>query len=106
MAKLTPKDPQFGIPIAARIKAELAFALKDEADKQGISFSKYLSQYLQDSSAQTKRIIELEQNLKQERELAKTSVAQFIHQITDGDEKEIIRLAEIYNNILNALKNQ
>lgn len=93
MAKLNPKDPQFGIPIAARIRKELAEHFNLEAQKQNISFSKYLSECLENASV-------IQTQVSKEREIVKKSVGRFIIEITNGNKSDAKIFIERYNQIL------
>ena len=93
MAKLNPKDPQFGIPIAARIRKELAEHFNLEAQKQNTSFSKYISEYLENAAV-------IETQLYKEREIVKKTVGRFIIEITKGNKDDAKIFIEKYNQIL------
>ncbi len=96
MAKLTPKDPQFGIPIACRIDGDIAFRLNDNAAKEGISLSRYLSRYIKNIGYKAKRIKELEGELETEKEIYKLAVTRTILHVTNGKEKETKELIQIF----------
>lgn len=121
MAKLNPKDPQFGIPIASRIKETIAFRLNKEAGKAGKTFSRYVAEYIEKADANEKRIAELtaqldkektraaeaekqqrelQAQLTREKELTKRVASQFIVKISEGKPKQANQLIETYNNIL------
>ncbi len=96
MAKLEPKDPQFGIPIACRIDGDIAFRLNDEAAKEGISLSRYLSRYIKSMGFKARRIKELERELLVEKEIYKIAVSRTILHATNGKEKETKELIQIF----------
>ncbi len=121
MAKLSPKDPQFGIPVAARIKKELAFRFNNEAQKTGKSLSRYIAEYLEKLVATEKKFAELNNQLNQsqiaigskekllkeleaqlykEREIAKKTAGKFIMEITKGNQKQATQLIQTFNTIL------
>ena len=121
MAKLSPKDPQFGIPVAARIRKELAFRFNAEAGKTGKTLSRYISEYIEKIAAIEKRVIELsdqliqgkttaagmeklqkelEAQLTKEREIAKKVTGRFILEITKGNQKQANQLIQTFNTIL------
>jgi hypothetical protein len=104
MAKLNPKDPQFGIPVAARIRKDLAFMLNKEAKNQNISFSKYLSGYLEKTFALETKIEELKTQFTKEQETFKRTAALFILKISAGDKKQATEHIETYNSILKSEK--
>ena len=121
MAKLAPKDPQYGIPVSTRIDRDLAFRLNAEAEEEGMSLSRYLAQYIerveyyekdmmeQDTrrerekvtdAAKEKRLRELESNLLKRREILKNVVSRFIFEISDGNRKQQVKYIETYNAIM------
>jgi len=121
MAKLAPKDPQFGIPVATRIREEMAFRLNREAEKAGKTLSLYLSEFMEMASANEKKIQELEIRLVKENELklieekklketqtqllrekgiAKRAAGRLIIEIAKGSEKKVNDLIQNYNSIL------
>jgi hypothetical protein len=121
MAKLSPKDPQFGIPVASRISIETAFLFNEEAVKQGISLSRYISHFIETAlsyqnsmeelevllskqkeatATSERKIAELHAQLIRERELFKRAIGRFIVELSDGKEKRAIQLINNYNKIL------
>jgi len=60
MAKLTPKDPQFGIPIATRIRGELAIHFNNEAAKENKTLSRYVAEFIERAAANQKSLNELQ----------------------------------------------
>lgn len=121
MAKLAPKDPQFGIPIASRIKEAIAYRLNKEAGKAGKTFSRYVAEYIEQADASEKKVTELtiqlagekartaaaekqqqemQAQLTKEKELTKKVVSEFIIKISEGRQKQANQLIETYNNIL------
>ncbi len=106
MAKLEPKDPQFGIPIAARIAKETAFKLQADADKNNLSFSKHLSNYLKQATRNETKLLDLETQITTEREVFRKAIGRFILSITEGNKEQTTRLIENYNTILKEEMNQ
>ena len=100
MAKLNPKDPQFGIPVAARIAKETAFRLQADADKNNLSFSKHLSNYLEQAARNEAKLSELQTQITTEREVFKKAIGRFILFITDRNKEETTRFIQNYNTIL------
>ncbi len=121
MAKLAPKDPQFGIPIASRIKEDIAFRFNKEAGKAGKTFSSYVAEYIEKAITNEKKITELatqlslekqkvstaerqlremQTQLNRERELTKRTVGKFIMDISKGKQKQATQLIEAFNTIL------
>jgi hypothetical protein len=120
MAKLAPKDPQYGIPVSARINKDLAFRLNAEAAEAGISLSLYIAEYLErvepyekimeelatqlerekvTVAAKEKRVKELESHLLKRREISRNVVTRFIFEISDGNQKQRVKYIETYNAI-------
>jgi ParB-like chromosome segregation protein Spo0J len=120
MAKLAPKDPQYGIPVSSRIDRDLAFRLNAEAEQEGISLSRYIAIYIgrvedyeKDMveqanqldrekvkvAAKEKRVKELENHLLKRRETSKKVVNRFIFEISDGNKKQQVKYIETYNAI-------
>jgi hypothetical protein len=99
MAKLNPKDPQFGIPVASRIPEKLATTLNNEAKNNNISLSKHLCTHLQNTSDYKQKITELENLLLKEKEQNKKIAGKFIIEIAEGDKEKTNELAIIYNTI-------
>ena len=58
MAKLAPKDPQYGIPVSSRINSDLAFRLNAEAEENGMSLSRYIAEYIERVEPYEKDILE------------------------------------------------
>ena len=127
MAKLSPKDPQFGIPVAARLRNDLAFRFNTEAEKAGKTLSRYISEYIEKVAMTEKKVAELIYLLKQEkiaveakgkllkelqtqlakeREIAKKTAGRFIIEITKGNQEQATQLINNYNNILNDEKSK
>ncbi len=100
MAKLAPKDPQFGIPIASRIDSKIAFWLNDKAGYEGKSLSRYIAEFITKASIIEKRAKELEAQLFNEREKAKKTIGAFIIEISKGDKKRATELIQIYNKFI------
>jgi len=121
MAKLAPKDPQYGIPVSTRIDRDLAFRLNAEAEEEGMSLSRYLAQYIerveyyekdmmeQDTrrerekvtdAAKEKRLKELESQLLKIGEIYKKVVNRFIFEISDGNKTQKVKYLETYNAIM------
>jgi hypothetical protein len=121
MAKLNPKDPQFGIPVAARTRKEIAFDLNERAKKAGKSFSRYLSEHLEKADANEKKVAELTKQLEKElqtikakeqeitklqawlareKEQTKAIISRFIIEISKGNQKQANQLIQTYNTIL------
>lgn len=71
MAKLSPKDPQYGIPVSSRINGDLANRLNKEAQKAGKTFSRHLSEYISQASSNEKRIEELDSLIEEQVEIIK-----------------------------------
>jgi predicted DNA-binding protein len=121
MAKLSPKDPQFGIPVASRMNKETAFQMNKEAERTGKTLSRYLSEYIEKakvfekkikelteqltrekeiSGAKEKRIAELQSKLDYEKELIKRVTGKFILEISEGKQKQATQFITTYNKIL------
>ncbi len=121
MAKLAPKDPQFGIPVASRIDEDMAFSMNKEALKAGKTLSLYISEYLKKAAgfekkiaelqvqlskekelneAQKKKIAELTKQLANEKEFAKKVAGTFIIELSEGDKSHATQLIKTYNTIL------
>ena len=99
MAKLNPKDPQFGIPVAARIKKEIADKFQNEAKEQGISFSKRLSDFLEQSQENAIKLQKAQANLENEKSFHKKIVVSFLLQLTDNNKAETQKLITLYKTI-------
>jgi hypothetical protein len=125
MAKLTPKDPQFGIPIATRIREELAHSFNKEAANSNITLSRYVAEFIENAVANEELLNELQAELSheketavikdrqfkgletqilKERELSKKVAGLFIAEITKGDKKQVTQLIETYNKIMKDAK--
>jgi len=121
MAKLAPQDPQFGIPIASRIREDIAFRFNKEAENAGKTFSRYISEYIeravinekkiaeltsqiasekQRTSGSEKKLQELQTQLNREKELTKRMVGKFIMEISEGKQKQATEYIKIFNTIL------
>lgn len=96
MARLAPKDPEFGIPIACRIKEDIAYQLNQEAEDAGKTLSRYLSEFIEQAVDYEKRIKKLEKQIA----YSKRTLSRFIKKISEGDPSEIEQLIDMYNNIL------
>ena len=101
MAKLNPKDPQFGIPIATRIREELAHKLNEKAEHSGKTLSRYVAELIEKASTNEKRLEEISEQLTKEKELAKKVAGRFILEITEGNKSLATKLIQTYNSILN-----
>ena len=126
MAKLNPKDPQYGIPVSARIRGELAHHFNEQAEKENKTLSRYVSEYIENAltletqirelstqlknvqqinSIQEKKLQELSEQLKKEAAIYKNTVGKFILEITEGNEKKVNQLIQIFNAILKSSGN-
>jgi hypothetical protein len=122
MAKLTPKDPQFGIPVATRIRQELAFRFNKEAADSDKTLSRYVAEFIDKAATTEKRLKERELELVKEKEIALTrekrmkeletqitrekataqkTASRFIVEISKGHKEKATQLIQTYNNILN-----
>ena len=120
MAKLNPTDPEFGIPVAARIRQELAIRFNKEAGLTNKTLSRYISEYIEKAvinekeikeltsqlvlekqkvPAAEKKLQELQIQLDRERELTKRVVGKFIMQISEGEEKSATKYIRTFNTI-------
>lgn len=121
MAKLNPKDPQFGIPVATRIREELAFRFNKEAITGNKTLSRYVAEFIERAILQEKQLKDvqvelakakeiaatnethckgLQAQLIKEREIIKKTVGRFILEITEGSKTKATQLIETYNTIL------
>ena len=121
MAKLAPKDPQYGIPVSSRIDKDLAFRLNAGAEEEGMSFSRYLAQYIERVEyyekymeeqetklkrervtvvALEKRVKELESQLLKRSEILKKVVNRVMFEISGGNKEQKIKYIETYNAIM------
>ncbi|HVA98142.1 MAG TPA: hypothetical protein VNG53_04545 [Bacteroidia bacterium] len=126
MAKLTPKDPQYGIPVSARIRGEVAYKFNEQAEKSNKTLSRYVSEFIENAlkqeaklrelsiqiekaeqinSEQEKKLQELSEQLKKEAAIYKNTVGKFILEITEGNEKKVNQLIQIFNAILKSSGN-
>ena len=121
MAKLNPKDPQYGIPVSARIRGELAHHFNEQAEKENKTLSRYVSEYIENAltletqirelstqlknvqqinSIQEKKLQELSEQLKKEAAIYKNTVGKFILEITEGNQKKVTQYIQTYNILL------
>jgi len=121
MAKLAPKDPQYGIPVSSRINKDLAFRLNAEAEEEGISLSRYIARYIErvedyekymveqadkrdrekvEVAAKEKRVKELESHLLKRSEILKKVLNRFMFEISDGKKEQKIKCIKTYNAIM------
>ena len=121
MAKLAPKDPQFGIPVASRIDKDTALLMNKQAEKQGKSLSRYISEYIKRatsfekkiaelasliakekeiSTTKERKVAELQSQFTQERELMQKAVGRFILVISEERQKQAGQFIQLYNSIL------
>jgi len=121
MAKLNPKDPQFGIPVSARIREAVAHHFNEQAEKENKTLSRFVSEYIenalkqeaklrelslqiqkteQKNSIQEKKLQELSAQLKREAAIYKNTAGKFIIEITEGNVKKANQFIETYNTIL------
>lgn len=111
MAKLKPKDPQFGIPIAARVKESIAQTLKAKALENKISFSRQLAlcleqytQALEKAADHQNQINRLHQQIEKERRLHKKTITRFLIEITKNQKESLNPYIETYNKLLSEEK--
>jgi len=106
MAKLAPKDPQYGIPVSSRIDRDLAFRLNAEAAEEGISLSHYLAIYLGRVEAYEKDIVELQSLLSRAYEEISSNEKKIKEQATQLEREKVTvaakekRLRELESNLL------
>lgn len=120
MAKLNPKDPQFGIPVATRMREELALRFNKEANTAHKTLSRYLAEFIERAILNEQQLKKLQTELLKEKELAaaneskfkelqaeftkgrentRKTVGRFILEITEGNKKEAAQLIQTYNTI-------
>ncbi|HVA99617.1 MAG TPA: hypothetical protein VNG53_12045 [Bacteroidia bacterium] len=121
MAKLNPKDPQFGIPVSARIRGEVAHHFNEQAEKENKTLSRFVSEYIekaltqkakltelsiqiekaeQKNSNQEKKLQELSAQIEKTKDAYKKAVGNFILEIAEGNEKKLNEYISIYNKNL------
>lgn len=121
MAKLSPKDPQFGIPVATRIREELAVRFNKEAADANKKLSRYLSEFIENAIinerllknlqletakqketvlTKEKRVKELETQLQKDKTIAQKTASRFIMEVTKGHKEKATQLIQTYNDIL------
>jgi len=126
MAKLNPKDPQFGIPVSARIRGEVAHHFNEQAEKENKTLSRFVSEYIekaltletqiqelstqlkneqQINAEQEKKIQELSEKLKKEAAIFKNTAGKFILEIAEGNVKKANQLIQTFNSILKSSGN-
>lgn len=96
MAKLAPKDPEFGIPIACRIKEDIAFQLNKTAEHAGKTLSRYLAEFIEQAVDYEKRIKKLERQAA----YSKRALSRFIKEISEDAPEQVERLIDRYNSML------
>lgn len=121
MAKLNPIDPQFGIPVATRIRKEVAFEFNEKAGKEDKTLSRYLAEFIEKGILNGKQLRKLQAELAQEKqrvtvyekqvkdlqsqfikekESSRKVAGRLILEVTQGDKKQTMQLIETYNTIL------
>lgn len=77
----------YGVPIAARIDADLAFEFSKRAERAGMTMSAYVNMFLTKMARQSDKVEAADEDLRREKEMMREVIGKFITAIGETAEK-------------------